>query len=51
MARSSIPAARRIDAIDQFRGFAIILMVIFNSLAGIFGLPGIACWYIEAPCG
>lgn len=30
---------QRIDAIDQFRGFAIILMVIFNYLSGIETVP------------
>ena len=29
----------RIDAIDQFRGFAILLMVIFNYLSGIETVP------------
>ena len=33
------PASQRIEAIDQFRGFAIILMVIFNSAMSVQTLP------------
>jgi len=33
------PASQRIDAIDQFRGFAIILMVIFNFAMSVQTLP------------
>ncbi len=39
MASVPAPRAERIDAIDQFRGFAIILMVIFNYLSGIETIP------------
>jgi predicted acyltransferase len=39
MPENTIPGSRRIDAIDQFRGFAIILMVIFNYLSGIETIP------------
>jgi len=39
MTSNSTSAAKRIDAIDQFRGFAIILMVIFNYLSGIDTIP------------
>ena len=39
MTNNSTSAAKRIDTIDQFRGFAIILMVIFNYLSGIDTIP------------
>jgi len=32
-------AGNRLDSIDQFRGFAIILMVAANYLAGVKNIP------------
>lgn len=37
---------KRIEAIDQFRGFAIILMVVFNYLSGIESIPA---WLKHVP--
>jgi predicted acyltransferase len=39
MSRTSPESTQRIAVIDQFRGFAIILMVIFNYLSGIETIP------------
>ena len=39
MAQLSVAKGERIPAIDQFRGFAILLMVIFNYLSGIESIP------------
>jgi len=39
-------AGRRLESIDQFRGFAIILMVAANYLAGVESIP---TWLKHAP--
>lgn len=39
MSQAPIERGDRIKSIDQFRGFAILLMVIFNYLSGIETLP------------
>jgi predicted acyltransferase len=39
-------AGRRLESIDQFRGFAIILMVATNYLAGVESIP---TWLKHAP--
>jgi len=39
MAKISNQIVERIEAIDQFRGFAIILMVVINYLSGIETIP------------
>ena len=41
-----IASNERVDAIDQFRGFAIILMVVFNYLSGIESIPS---WLKHVP--
>jgi predicted acyltransferase len=46
MIKTSNPNTGRIDAIDQFRGFAILLMVVFNYLSGIDTLPA---WMKHVP--
>jgi predicted acyltransferase len=42
----TLEAQRRIEAIDQFRGLAIVLMVIANYLADVQTVPG---WLKHAP--
>ena len=46
MTNNTTPATRRIAAIDQFRGFAIILMVVINYLSGIESTPS---WLKHVP--
>jgi predicted acyltransferase len=42
----NIPNSQRLDSIDQFRGFAIMLMVLVNYLAGVKRVPA---WLKHAP--
>lgn len=46
MAEKQPGSEKRIDPIDQFRGFAIILMVVFNYLSGIESIPS---WLKHVP--
>jgi predicted acyltransferase len=41
-----MPSSRRLLSIDQFRGFAILLMVLANYLAGVRTIPA---WLKHAP--